>query len=67
METMALGSPVNSTNAGQQPSGGAQYLPGFLMGDISIQVDLQSFKVMAFFHLQILFCRVVGVLFKQVP
>ena len=51
MEPMALGSPVNSTNAGQQPSGGAQYLPGFLMGDISIQVDLQSFKVMEFSHL----------------
>jgi hypothetical protein len=39
MEPMALGSPVNSTNPGQQPSGGgAQYLPGFLMGDMSIQV-----------------------------
>lgn len=44
MEPMALGSPVSgSTGQGlypnQQQTAGPQYLPGYLMGDISSQVS----------------------------
>lgn len=44
MEPMTLGSPVNAAtgyggvNPSQPQQGGAQYLPGYLMGDVSIQV-----------------------------
>ena len=45
MEPMALGSPVNAASGtgaypNQQQQSGAQYLPGFLMGDMASQVSV---------------------------
>ena len=44
MEPMALGSPIGSPNVGAYPTSntqsGPQFLPGYLMGDVTSQVSI---------------------------
>lgn len=71
MEPMALGSPASPSSGtgvySNQQQSGAQYLPGFLMGDITSQVI--SFSNVGFLNcvIKITFPRVVVDLSKPAP
>ena len=71
MEPMALGSPTSpSTVSGvysNQQQSGAQYLPGYLMGDITSQVMYLFYFDLYFSVLLITFCRVVVARSKPAP
>ena len=66
---MTLGSPVSGSTGGgiyqNQPQTGPQYLPGFLMGDTTVQVSPDNVVRTASEKLNSLSFREVGAHFKQ--